>query len=551
MSNSRAPEQPLARLSVFPAGSDPLGAEAAARWMTILLVLGIAARVVRFGLRFPFWYDEAALSSNFLERGYLDLLRPLEGGQTCPILFLWVQLTAVKLLGFSEWSLRLFPLICGLGSLWVFRRVAVRLFRGTAAVIAVGVFAASYPAIRYSAEGKPYGSDLFVALVLAALTLQWLRRPGERRWLWLLVGLVPVAVLLSFPAVFVAGAASAVVAWGLWKRGGIRGWTAWLALNVLLLAAFVATMAAARANLTPENLEGTERYWRDGFPPRGSTAGLAGWLLAAHTGELVAHPFGGKRGASTLTALACATAFVVLCRRREFWLLALLAGPAALNLAAAAMHRYPYGGHVRLAMYLGPAVCLLAGLGLSDWLSSAGRRWPRTRVLVPAVLGLLALLPVGTMLRDAAFPTRYANDLRFRGFSRWFWVNRAYDAELVCLKTDLRVGVDPLLCVEGDEAMYVCYQRICSPRHARGEPPAWDRVSATRPLRCIRFIAPIVPQDEAAIDRWLAQMQSRYRLVGRETYYFPFFEKESDPPRYVNSMVIYQFVPFTESPRSP
>jgi uncharacterized membrane protein len=514
--------------------------------MTILLVVGVAARLVRFALRFPLWYDEAALSSNFLERGYLDLLRPLECGQTSPILFLWVQLTVVKLLGFSEWTLRLFPLCCGLGSLWLFRHLAVRSLRGTAAVMAVGVFAASYPAIRYSAEGKPYGCDLFVALVLAALTVQWLRRPGQVCWLWLFAGLMPLCVAVSFTAVFAAGAASAAIAVVLLgTRHGVPHWAAWLVLNVLLVATFAATMAAARANLTPEKRQGTRGYWeeRGAFPPRGSAWSLAKWLVAVHAGELLAHPFGGKHGASTLTALACATAIVLLARRRQFPLLLLLVGPAALNLVAAAMGEYPYGGHVRLAMHLGPPVCVMAGLGVSEWLASAGRRWPRSRILVPTVLSALALLSAGIMVRDAAYPARSENDLRFRGFSRWFWVNRAYDSELACLKSDFRVAVDPLLCVEGDEAMYLCYQRMFSLRHARGEAPAWDRVSADWPLRCVRFIAPIAPQDEAAFDRWRAEMEVHYRLVGREIYHFPFYDRKDPKPSYVNSLEVYEYVP--------
>ena len=42
-----------------------------------------------------------------------------------------------------------------------------------------------------------------------------------------------------------------------------------------------------------------------------------------------------------------------------FGLLILCLVPAGLNLVAAAIHRYPYGGHVRIVMHLGPIVCLL------------------------------------------------------------------------------------------------------------------------------------------------------------------------------------------------
>ena len=62
---------------------------------------------------------------NFIRRGYLDLLRPLDNGQIAPLLYLWAERFVLDLAGFSEWSLRLFALLCGLCSLvliWRFAR---------------------------------------------------------------------------------------------------------------------------------------------------------------------------------------------------------------------------------------------------------------------------------------------------------------------------------------------------------------------------------------------------------------------------------------------
>ena len=73
---------------------------------------------------YPLWWDEAFVAVNFIRRDYIDLLRPLDYGQVCPILFLWSELALVKLLGFSEWSLRLFPLVCAVASVVLFRHVA-------------------------------------------------------------------------------------------------------------------------------------------------------------------------------------------------------------------------------------------------------------------------------------------------------------------------------------------------------------------------------------------------------------------------------------------
>ncbi|MCR4415184.1 MAG: glycosyltransferase family 39 protein, partial [Thermoguttaceae bacterium] len=217
-------------------GTDVLDRRQANRWIAGLIALGIAVRLVRFALRFPLWYDEAALSANFLDRGYLDFLRPLECGQAAPILFLWVQTTLVRLLGFTEYSLRLFSLATGIASLLVFRRLAGRLLEGSALVLAVGILAVSYPAIRYSAEGKPYGSDLFVSVVLLALAVEWMARPERTGLLWGLAAVAPWCIGLSFPAAFVGGGVSLATGWVLWRTGSRRGWAPWAVYNLRLIA---------------------------------------------------------------------------------------------------------------------------------------------------------------------------------------------------------------------------------------------------------------------------------------------------------------------------
>src|SRR5690348_15156822 len=87
------------------------------------VALGVAVRIVRYLLCFPLFCDEAYLAVNFIDRDYLALLKPLEYAQVCPVLFLWIELTCVKLFGYSEWSLRLFPILCAVGSVFLFRHL--------------------------------------------------------------------------------------------------------------------------------------------------------------------------------------------------------------------------------------------------------------------------------------------------------------------------------------------------------------------------------------------------------------------------------------------
>ena len=168
------------------------------------VALGVLLRLARYVMNYPLWWDEAFVAVNFIRRDYVDLLKPLDYGQVCPILFLWCELAIVKLLGFSEWSLRLFPLGCAVASVFLFRHVAGRLVRGLPLLLAVAIFATSFHPILHAADVKPYASDLLAALILLAIAVEWWRAPNQSSWMWVMAAVVPLALALSHPAIFVA-----------------------------------------------------------------------------------------------------------------------------------------------------------------------------------------------------------------------------------------------------------------------------------------------------------------------------------------------------------
>ncbi len=172
------------------------------------IALGLAIRIVRYLVRFPLWPDESFLAANFISSGYLDLLGALGYHQVAPLLFIWVELLVVKLLGFSEYSLRLFPFLGSLVSLFLFYHLCRRLLKGAPLLLAVAIFAVAYYPIRHGAEVKPYAIDLLVSLVLLTLAVEWWRAPSRSYWLWWLAAGVLFAIGLSFPAVFIAGGIS-------------------------------------------------------------------------------------------------------------------------------------------------------------------------------------------------------------------------------------------------------------------------------------------------------------------------------------------------------
>jgi hypothetical protein len=510
----------------------------------ILLGLGFTARLLRYLLRFPLWEDESFLAANYLERGFAGMLEPLLFHQVAPLGYLWIELALVKLLGFTEYTLRLWPLAAGLGSLALFAHLSHRLLHGGARLLAVALLAVSYPCIRYSAEAKPYGPDLFVSLVLLVLLVEWWRRPRHIGWLWALAAAAPLAVVLSYPALFVVGGVSLFSGLVLAARPRWKAWLPWLAMGVGSALAFLIVYQQSTRNQESAELAWMQAYWQQAMPPRHSATELVRWLAVTHTSDLMAFPVGGPRGASSLSALCAAVGLAVLWKRRQWGWLVLLLAPLGLNLLAAFLHRYPYGSHVKFAQYAAPGLCMLIGLGWAALLAATQRNAARMRRGLYASLGMLSALAVGVMVRDVTHPYKARSDAQARDFARWFWRDAACNGELVCLKTDLGLCFSAETYRElGWAATYLCNQRIYSRRHAAGMPPDWSRISAEWPLRCVQFRAGTWPFDQTAFENWLAQMQEQYQLVARDTYPLPRFDKRERRLLTIDYIDMFKFVP--------
>ncbi len=575
------------RFATVTTGSPPAprrgGADWHARWIVVFLAVGVAVRLVRYLLRFPLSGDEAMLAMNLLDRDYAGLVQPLDFHQIAPPLFLWMELTAVKLLGFHEWSLRLFPLLCGVASLFVFHRLARLLLRGTALVLAVGIFAATYSGLRYAAEVKPYGVDLLVSTLLLLLAVRWWRQPDDTRWLWALTAAAPLALGLSYPAVFVAGGVSLAVAAVLSGTRSRRGWWVWAAYNLVLAGSFLAWYRLAVGGQAGAELEVMTHDWAGAFPPRDSLLGLLAWLVSVHAGPLLAVPVGGNDFGSIGTTLLCLVAVGVLIRRARYRLLVLCSAPFVLNLVAAAMRRFPYGGHMRLAMHLIPLVSILAAIGAAAVLAKGrtslrspclpGRRraWfpgfhalrklrdvpprakaptrePLTRRVAAAIVLLLALA-VASMARDFYLPGKAQQDIRKREFAAWFWGSMERDHEVVCLRTDLKRSFMPSggAWQHGVSPQFLCNERIYSPRLARGQTCDFSRVSRQRPLALVQYWSHAAPYDQAAFDRWLDEQKQRYDLIAAQRY--PLLQDNDDDrvPEPADRVEVYEFVPRGET----
>jgi len=262
----------------------------------------------------------------------------------------------------------------------------------------------------------------------------------------------------------------------------------------------------------------------------------------AHTSRMYGYPVGFDPGGGAFTFVLLVTGSVVFYRQRHRTDLALLLLPFGLALTAAFLRLYPYGASARIAQWAVPAICILSATGAS-WaiaqFSSARVRVSAMRVL----LGFLIFFGVAQGVAYIVHPYKAQRDRAARDFARWFWMEKARDAELVCAWNDLEL---PFARPRGSHVLgngqYWCNQRIYSPRHRRGEAADLSRVAEDHPIRVV-FLESMISIPNNGFAEWLDEMRLQYQQVGMEQHKpahytdSPDFEQEE--------VVVFEFKPRT------
>lgn len=515
-------------------------------WFGAFVALGIAARCVRYFACFPLWEDECFLAVSLHQRGFAGLLQPLEYHQVAPVLFLWLEKAFVLLLGFNELALRLPAFLASLASLGLFVRLIRRLVAGRLLVFCTAPFAVSYPCIRYAAEAKPYGTDLVVSLALLVLAVEWLRRPHQGRWLAGLVLAGPVAIGVSLPALFTTCAISILMLIVMVREPRVRRWSWWLAYNVAIGAGAAALHVLSLRTQMKAELGFMSEQWAGAFVPLTSPLTLVQWLVTTHTGNLFAHPVGAENFGSTLTAILLIVGLVFLARRRRWTMALLLVLPLAMHLAAAAVQRYPYGGHVKFSLYAAPMICVVLGLGCASILESTRRRaaavpWSRPAI---AVLIVFAGIGLGSIASDVIRPYKTTADARQRALARWLWHDGNFDDRTVCIKDDLGHSFSARTWQDlGWSAMYLCNKYIYAPTRIVREPrPPHAPRPERRYLRCVLY-RDLGKDDfqQEPFDRWLEEMRRRHKYAGMDRFPLPRHDKRNRRLVTIDYIEIYRF----------
>lgn len=231
-----------------------------------LVVLGVVLRLWEYIFNRSLYLDEILLTRSIVGMPLRALLtRPLLMDQVAPRGFLLVERLAVTILGPSELALRLFPFLCGILSLILFRRLAERVLTGAGPALALFLFAIGVPLIRYGGDVKQYAMDIAAAIGLLLLALDLREKEATTKRLLLAGALGLVIVWFSQTAVLVmAGIGLGLAADWLISRDRRAGRELLIMIPLWGVASIAAVIAGMRS-MTPATRDSWMIFGRGDF----------------------------------------------------------------------------------------------------------------------------------------------------------------------------------------------------------------------------------------------------------------------------------------------
>ncbi|WP_375438047.1 glycosyltransferase family 39 protein [uncultured Hymenobacter sp.] len=181
------------------------------RILLTIVLIGVFLRLYHLIDNRSFWIDELYLNGNVIRMGFLELItKPMDYEQKAPLGYLWMTKLAVVLFGKGERVLRLFSLICGIGSVFFFIPVARFFLKPWVVLIAVGILAFGEPFIYHSTEAKQYSTELFASILALYLFVRFHRSSAPASLLiWGISG--GLLVWFSYSSIFVLAGIAIVV----------------------------------------------------------------------------------------------------------------------------------------------------------------------------------------------------------------------------------------------------------------------------------------------------------------------------------------------------
>ncbi len=138
--------------------------------LAVVFVLAIFLRLDLYIFNRSFWFDEAALAINVLDKSFFDLFKELSYYQSAPPMFLLETKMLVSIFSIFEYTFRAIPFLVSILILPIFYIFTKYfLYSRCTRLLAIFLFAINTNLIFYSTEFKPYALDVFAAIALPLL----------------------------------------------------------------------------------------------------------------------------------------------------------------------------------------------------------------------------------------------------------------------------------------------------------------------------------------------------------------------------------------------
>ena len=330
----------------------------------VIILLGLTLRFVPYIENRSLWLDESSLALNIVNRSYSELLLPLDMDQGAPPGFLMIEKLSTQLLGENEYALRLFPLLCGLLSVFVFYLLARQTLDKEVLLLGLFLFIVSTTSVYFASEVKQYASDVLISMLLIWFTIKQISKSPDIKNLFLYAGAGIVAITFSHPSVFIlASCGTTMIVSSIINKNNKKLFY-YLAVSSIWLAFFVIIYLLHFRFLEQNNL--LMKYWQNAFmpfPPT-STEDLKWFFLTSQ--QIFKNPMGYTIG-------GLASFFFILGgiyqwqKSKEIFFIFIL--PIFFALIASGLHKFPFAE--RLILFLQPVFLIFIISGIYLMASSA------------------------------------------------------------------------------------------------------------------------------------------------------------------------------------
>jgi hypothetical protein len=315
------------------------------------MLLAVLTLAYQYSINRSLWLDEASLAINIQQRSGGELFQPLDHNQAAPVGFLLVTDWITTVLGISEYTLRLYPLLMGLATLLLFYWVGKQI-QPHALLLGLALLATSSIHIRYATEFKQYITDGTFALLLTGLALQIVSNPS-RRSIMLLAVTGGVAVWFSHPAIFVLAGVGTVLLVDSLRRRDWQTTIMLVAMGAVQAVSFLCVYLLFYQSVThsTEIAAMMNRYWQDEFL-RFSVESFVRLFLEI---------FVWVGGFNIVLLVLSIFGFIIGVRQVNSLQLALLLSPLVFMALASMLELYPASD--RFLLFILPSIILVTSLG--------------------------------------------------------------------------------------------------------------------------------------------------------------------------------------------